>query len=317
MKQSIKGLIFGSLILIFFLACSQEPIFWAINKEIKLEKPNVQGQIYSIVKLKGSLYIANGGIYEKSLKTVRAWNAIGTPDKNRVIQLASDANSLYARTADAGKNQAVYVLTHGSWQKIAGLENADIIFDNGVIGDAATTTNRTAYVRIGGQVKQLDGTTAPATTINTNGAGANTQSAAYISSTTYFSDSKAFVAGNGKLYEGKGDTIHVGTDDTRNSSGTNVGGTLCYAYFENEKKLFVGTMAGIKEVSLDSSGNPTGVSGARANGQSNLNQYRIKTIASFGAIDNYAVYAGAMKPTNSRTNNLWAYYPSRGTWNYE
>ena len=47
-----------------FSGC-QDPIFWNIRQEVKLEEATIYGDIFSIVRFKDKLFIANGNIYSK------------------------------------------------------------------------------------------------------------------------------------------------------------------------------------------------------------------------------------------------------------
>ncbi len=323
MKQRI---LLTLLLFIFFASCSQEPIFYDISREIKLEEPNVLGNVNSIVKLKDHLYTQNGNIYKKGLKEQRAWNEISNP--GRTVALASDANHLYALVAgqvdDDGEvhSYQLYVLIDGlgSWKTVAGASSSSIVlFDNGVVGDSTTTSGRRAYIRIAEEVKQLSGDTLGATT-TANGAGKETVAAAALGGTDYFSNTRSFCSdGINTLYSIRDDKVSTSPsnlDDSWTDSDVSISDATIMVYALD--KLYVGTSIGIEQVQLKAEGDvPDTKSNLPSNAEATTGELIITTLAFFQSVDDNTIYAGAIEQLGTKYNALWAYYPSRGNWNFE
>ena len=302
---------------IILASCSQLPIFWAIEQEIKLAEPAIRGNVYSVVRCGNYLYAANGNVYKKPLKSVRGWEKISAPP-NGAEYLASSNTHVYALSAHENNCQ-VYAFDGNTWQEVSGTSgkaNEVVIFDNGVIGSAG----RNAYVRVGGNVYKLL-PTGKSTTAEppTNGAGANTKAAAAGSSGDYFSDNRAFCSGAGKLYSAEGKTIKWGTTnaDLTNTSVQTSEIITCLVCDAPNSRLIAGTKKGLEEIKLDGSNKPISAGILESNAEAAFGESEIFCVASFDNADDNAIYAGTGRASASKHNALWAYYPLRGNWNYE
>ncbi len=318
------------LLIVLWTSCSQAPIFYDIAREIKLADANVPGDVYSIVKLGNTLYTQNSKIFSKGLKDERGWSSSSSPS-GRVIKLASDDEYLYALTAeqtnndDSGKEFEYKLWSSlnaaGDWKTIEtkelSVDDEDditgiVLFDNGV----NEASGRKAYFRKGGIVYNLtSGVKGDAVTATS--ASASTVAAAKGSSGDYFSDSLAFCANGSKLYEVKDGVLKLSTNGTDWSDPLAIGTVNALTFGDGE--LYAATDSGIKIVSLDASGILTSVSSFGSNASLVFDDSKIISIATFGAADDNAIYAGAISATSSKNNAhaLWGYYPSRGNWNYE
>ena len=313
---------------IILASCSQLPIFWAIEQEIKLAEPAIKGNVYSVVRCGNYLYAANGNIYRKPLKSKRGWEKISKPEGNAVYLASSNSfidTHVYALSAK-GETVQVYVLDGNTWEKVSGTSGkADevVIFDNGDIRD-----ERYAYVRVKGKVFKLKGTnlvlsdnTTPVSgsSITTNGAGPKTVAAARRGSDDYFSDTRAFCSGAGKLYSADGKTVKWGTTDTdlTNTSVQTSEIITCLVFDVANSRLIAGTKKGLEEIKFDGSKKPISAGILESNAEAAFGESEIFCVASFDNDDNNAIYTGTGKASASKRNALWAYYPSRGTWNYE
>lgn len=307
---------------IILASCSQQPIFWAIEQEIKLAEPSIKGNVCSVVRCGNDLYAANGNVYKKPLKSVRGWKKISAPPNGAEYLASSDSlpdTHIYAMSAHKNDCQ-VYVLDGTTWKEVSGARGkADevAIFDNGVNG-----TGRNAYVRVNGKVFKLNGAdpvSALGSDITINGAGANTKAAAAGSSGDYFSDKRAFCSGAGRLYSADGKTVKWGTTnaDLTNTSVQTSEIITCLVCDAPNSRLIAGTKKGLEEIKLDGSNKPisTGILGSNA--EAAFGESEIFCVASFDNADDNAIYAGTGKASASKHNALWGYYPSRGNWNYE
>lgn len=321
MHKRIYGLFVLSAAIIL-ASCSQQPIFWAIEREIELEEPAIRGNVYSVVRCDNDLYAANGNVYKKPLKSVRGWKKISAPP-NGAEYLASSSTHVYALGAH-GNDCQVYVLDGTTWKEVSGAsgkaEDKDetkkiVIFDNGVSG-----AGRLAYVRVGGKVFLLGAASLSTEKTGTHGAGPKTVAAAAGSSDDYFSDKRAFCSGAGKLYSADGKTVKWGTTDTdlTNTSVQTSENITClvHVFDGTNEYLIAGTKKGLEQIILEG-GVPKSAGILGSNAEAAFGESEIFCVAFFPDGSNYAIYAGTGKASASKRNALWAYYPSRGTWNYE
>ena len=84
----------------FFVGCSQEPIFYAIEQEIKLsENRKLAGNVYSIIEINGTVYACNGAVYRKENRTeANGWQDVslamtGGTVPGKVVRLAPGYSS--------------------------------------------------------------------------------------------------------------------------------------------------------------------------------------------------------------------------------
>ncbi|WP_428770187.1 hypothetical protein V1L52_12825 [Treponema sp. HNW] len=325
--KKIYAFVSAALLGLLIISCSQEPIFWAIDQEIKLTDPSIKGNVYSVVRSGSFLYTANGNIYKKPVKTERGWEKISKPAGNAVYLAASNSH-IYALSA-GGETVQVYALnvTGGEWQPVPGTSGkADeiVLFDNKL----TSASDSAAYVRVGGKVYKLNGPApvSPLSEITTNGAGNKTLAAAYIDGSEsgstagdYFSDTRTFCSDGARLYSADGKTIKKGTtnSDLTNTSVSTSETVTCLVYDEKENRLIAGTKKGLEEIKLNGSGVPQKAGLLGANAEAAFGESEIFSVACFGGEDNNAIYAGAGRTASSKNNALWGYYPSRGNWNYE
>ena len=237
----ISALYGASLFAIAFMfslfSCSHEPIFWAIDREIKLREADVKGNVYSIILHRNHLYAANGQIYAKSLNSEGGWTTFPQPDAY-ISTLASGSDGtnayLYALAMQRDEQQ-VWVLGTSGWQKIEGASSDSLLgskaialFDNG--GNAAGTN---AYIRVNGKVYKLNGinpVSSLGANITNNGASDKTVACAHLGGNDWFSDTVSICSTNGipaaKLYKASGKTISYSTDGTNYTSSVSTGETI-------------------------------------------------------------------------------------------
>ena len=320
MHKRMYGL-FALSAAIILASCSQLPIFWAIEQEIKLAEPAIKGNVYSVVRCGNYLYAANGNVYKKPLKSERGWIEFPKPEEGRTTHLASDGTNLYAlnaQTSSGTTNYQVWVspTASGSWQKISGASGSDVvIFDNGDVN---------AYVRVGGNVHILT-IGGLGSTVTTNGANAKTIAAVRFGSDDYFWNTRAFCKNGTNLYSAEGKTIkhsttfaNLATASANTSVQTSENITcLIYVFDGTNERLIAGTKKGLEEIILDGSGVPKSAGILGSNAEAAFGESEIFCVVFFNVADNNAIYAGTGRASASKHNALWAYYPSRGNWNYE
>lgn len=110
-------------------ACSNDPIFSAIENEVKLKDPSLLGTVSSMEAYGGDLYAANGYIYRR-VAGAGEWHKIAFPEgAGRCAKLASDGTNLYGffTLNDWTAFHSVQRYQDGSWSVVTGLDDVDEI----------------------------------------------------------------------------------------------------------------------------------------------------------------------------------------------
>ncbi len=312
---------------IILASCSQQPIFWAIEREIELEEPAIRGNVYSVVRCGDYLYAANGNVYRKHRTSERGWEKISAPPNGAEYLASSDSlpdTHIYAMSAHKNDCQ-VYVLDGTTWKEVSGARGkADevAIFDNGVNG-----TGRNAYVRVNGNVYKLEGTkevSLLSAESSGHGESAKTLAAVQVGSDDYFWNTRAFCKDGTNLYSADGKIIKHSTTFANlaaASANTSVQTSeiiTCLIHVQDgtNEYLIAGTKKGLEQIVL-SGGIPQSAGILGSNAEAAFGESEIFCVAFFRDGPNYAIYTGTGKASASKHNALWAYYPSRGNWNYE
>lgn len=301
-----------------FLGCSQEPIFYAIDKEVKLEEAVVTGNVYDITEINGKLYAANGKIFSKNKSEIRGWSGVSKPS-GIVISLAtaqsSGKNYLYAVSTNADNNKTLYGQEiDGPWTDISATGTVITVVGN----NAPTDANKKAYVVTTSGVFELTDLTASGTAVSGNGASAATLKAAYTTTATYFSDTKAFTSnGADTLYKSTASgVISYGTDNTNWTavSVSNSGSPTDMCYDSVSNSLLLGKGDGF-QVSLSSNVPVSSASVPGSNASATVGSYQVISVFA----SNGYFYAGAIASSQSKNNGLWGYYGSNrnNEWNRE
>jgi len=136
MKLHIKPVVLGTLlsllVLTLFTACSNTALFASIEKEVKLNDPTVRGIVTSLEVVKGTIYIANGNLYQRAGGD-GTWNMMPFPsdDTKRCSEVASDGTNLYARftTSDQAVTQSIQMYNPSSkdWTIVTGVDGVVLI----------------------------------------------------------------------------------------------------------------------------------------------------------------------------------------------
>jgi hypothetical protein len=315
-KNTIRAIL--SLSFLLFASCKIEPIFYAIEKEVPLEKAVIKGNLYAMTEFDKKLYAASGSLYVKDINEERGWKAVSAPP-GFIIRVASDNTNLYVLT----KDKKLYTKTKTSgWGKISDISPIEL-FDN----KAASSTNKTAYVTTS---KGLFSLAASDTGVKTNVArsdeetsnGASKYSKAAVhhgTTNTVFSNTVLIASGKNAVYTMDGNKIKYGNtiEDSKVKFSTvsdiEVSGAQSMAVYNDS--LLIGTTSGIVLVNLDATtGEPTGKGFMLGeNIESSIAMLEIKTLYAF----ENAVYAFAVDKTTSKKTNTWGYYTSRPNWNVE
>jgi hypothetical protein len=295
-KNTIRAILSFSFLL--FAACKIEPIFYAIEKEVPLEKAVIKGNLYAMTEFDIKLYAASGSLYVKNINEERGWKAISGPS-GFIIRVASDESNLYVLTED----KKLYTKTATSeWKEITGISPIEL-FDN-----KASEANKTAYVTTSEGLYSLN----DKNTSKISGGDKSSKAAVYDGSSTVFSKTVLIAKGDKGVYTMDGNKIKYGND----TSSIEVSGAQSMTVYDDGSKesLLIGTTSGIVLVNLDDEGKPTAKRTMFGeNIESSIALLEIKTLYSFGD----AIYAFAVDKTTSKKTNTWGYYTSRPNWNVE
>ncbi|MGP1415238.1 MAG: hypothetical protein ACTTJ6_04785 [Treponema sp.] len=132
MKNKIyKYFFLLSVFSLFNFSCKNEPIFAAIEEEVKLKKQSIQGLVLGIIQIGNTVYSANPkNVFKKEVGDRGEWSAIASPG-GMCTSLASDGTKLYATFLGYG----AYVYSSNTWQKLDSTEEiVQIVSGQSIIG---------------------------------------------------------------------------------------------------------------------------------------------------------------------------------------
>ena len=358
MKKILKTLVL-SLLFIPFIAGCKAPVFYEIMRDVAPEEATVNGVITSITRYKSGTeeklvtFSSDGLIWKDAKGTSHGqWSCF--PDSNqlsgKIIKTAADDSNLYVVTitfhedVEKGLNlpdaATLWCYNNGSWGKVENTPKLNPGNFNIFCTNDVDNNNRSAYLRIGDKVYELNGTNFPAsekTTGNYNSvvSGGN--------SGDIFFESTASVKNGNHIYWGEGSKLYY-SNDTSNpkaegkktlalDAGTDIS---CLAVTSDSILIGRGDFSnsliskgGIAKTSLDSDGKPgNSLESFSTNATSQLaSVYQIYTLLVANPEQTEleaSIYASmGFKGSGSSTSvsydniGLWSYYPARGNWNRE
>ncbi|MGN0739314.1 MAG: hypothetical protein ACI4LX_03995 [Treponema sp.] len=323
---------------VIFSGC-QDPIFWNIRQEVKLEEATIYGDIFSIVRFKDKLFIANGNIYskDKNANSHGQWSKMNGPT-GHVLTVAADENNIYALSITSRKNDSegemelesrkLYYSTDGnSWKEVSGitLSNTKTDVVKLLCTNSPQNAHRYAYIRNKDNVYKLNGAAADTTAVS--GAG-SALSCVYTGTVRFFTaeaactDETESTAPTAIYYSSGSDLKRINADGSSEKTVVNGIRSTIYGIAVMKDSVLVTTAGGTALVARDS-----GTEIQFANLQSTLSTlYESRSCLavdpSLNAHD-CAVYAGlSVYDTGSNSalfthEGLWSYYPARGKWNIE
>lgn len=126
--QKNRALCLASLLLTLtlFAGCTKDPIFSAIEEEVKLKDPTMTGTVTSFEVVNHDLYATNGYIYKRTNGT-GSWIKLAFPSESvRCSEIASDGTWLYARFVEVSDwtnfdSVQRYDTSTGVWTPVSGL----------------------------------------------------------------------------------------------------------------------------------------------------------------------------------------------------
>lgn len=322
-----------------FSGC-QDPIFWNIRQEVKLEEATIYGDIFSIVRFKDKLFIANGNIYskDKNANSHGQWSKMNGP-AGHVLTVAADSSYVYALSVTSRKNDSegemeldsrkLYYSSDGnSWKEVSGItlssSKSDVV--KLLCTNSPKNANRCAYIRNKNNVYELNGSSASSSA--ESGAG-SALSCVYANDGVKFYNAEAACTDETEssdasaiYYSSGSDLKRVNADGSSEKTVVNGIRSTVYGIAVMKDSVLVTTAGGTALVARDS-----GTEIQFANLQSTLSTlYESRACLAVdpgvNALD-AAVYAGlCVKGTGSNSalfthEGLWSYYPARGKWNIE
>ncbi|MGP1490572.1 MAG: hypothetical protein ACTTI6_05870 [Treponema sp.] len=131
-------------------ACTNPPIFAAIEQEVKLKNASIKSFVYKMVRLENTLFAANGALFKKELGDIRKWEPIReVDDYGRCIGLAEDDANLYGLFGDNGSFKVYKADKNGAnWPAVPCMDSADFLAGTKIVF-AADTGSKKMYVLSG------------------------------------------------------------------------------------------------------------------------------------------------------------------------
>lgn len=321
-----------------FSGC-QDPIFWNIRQEVKLEEATIYGDIFSIVRFKDKLFIANGNIYskDKNANSHGQWSKMNGP-AGHVLTVAADSSYVYALSVTSRKNDSegemelesrkLYYSSDGnSWKEVSGitLSNSKSDVVKLLCTNSPKVAHRYAYIRNKNNVYELNGSSASSSA--ESGAG-SALSCVYNDGVKFYNaeaactDETESSDASAIYYSSGSDLKRVKISDSSETTVVNGIRSTVYGIAVMKDSVLVTTAGGTALVARDS-----GTEIQFANLQSTLSTlYESRACLAVdpgvNALD-AAVYAGlCIKGTGSNSalfthEGLWSYYANRGKWNIE
>lgn len=356
MKKILKTLTL-SLIFIPFIAGCKAPVFYEIMRDVAPEEATVNGVITSITRYKSDTeklvtFSSDGLIWKDANGTAHGqWSCF--PNSNqlsgKIIKTAADKSNLYVVTitfhedVEKGLNlpdaATLWCYAEESWNKVENTPellpgNFNIFCTNDVEKD-----NRSAYLRIGDKVYELNGKKFPTsekTTGNYNSvvSGGN--------SSDIFFESTASVKNEKYIYWGEGSKLYYSNNTSNPKAEKNKklaldAGTDISCLAVTSDSILIGrgdfsnsliSKGGIAKTSLTNGVPGNSLESFSTNATSQLaSVYQIYTLLVANPDQpelNASIYASmGFKGSGSSTSvsydniGLWSYYPARGNWNRE
>jgi len=330
---------------VFLVSCKNQPIFYAIEQEVKLKDFSVKSSIVGFARIGSDIYTANGeAVYTKKSNSTGKWTSIGSPG-NLIQGIATDGMNLFG----VGANGTVkFRTTGGSWTSVPGSENIKMVFGDSIVFGTGVEAGESAVYKITGtsvsKIKALkkDEKNAENTEILTGAAG------------NYFATTEGLFLQDGTAVTGtpiKGKIISASKGKNANSifvltdkavlyyfngsgwSEKKVEKTTPFSifYFAGRNTVLIGCKQGYTEIQLTETNSLTdakelnpGTKGSTtppeclSQYQSVTGSYTISPVFAVGNAETYSLFVGAAAASTERNTGLWAFYSAHTKeWNRE
>lgn len=356
MKKILKTLAL-SLLFIPFIAGCKAPVFYEIMRDVAPEEATVNGVITSITRYTSGTeeklvtFSSDGLIWKDANGTAHGqWSCF--PDSNqlsgKIIKTAADDSNLYVVTitfhedVENGLNlpdpATLWCYNNGSWSEVSTPEllpgNFNIFCTNDV-----DNSKRSAYLRIGDKVYQLNGNDFPETENVTTTGNYNSAVSGGNSSAIFF-ESTASVKNENYIYWGEGSKLYYSNNTSKPKENKELAldaGTDISCLAVTSDSILIGrgdfsnsliSKGGIAKTSLTNGVPGNSLESFSTNATSQLaSVYQIYTLLVANPEQTEleaSIYASmGFKGSGSSTSvsydniGLWSYYPARGNWNRE
>ena len=301
------SLLILALILVF-VSCQQDHIFYDISQEIQLNKPSIGGKVVSIKKAENYLYAINGMLNYKSLDAKR-WSKVETPaGKISSVAVGNDkiyiliGNTVYFAALDTN-DKILY-----PWKNVPNKE-VSRLFDNQAKGVFCVTEGK--LYEMNNDSTDLTPVENPTLVGVTSEAGV--VAGLKVGENDYFFGTTACAVSGSNFYYASGAEIKYGNGpDPSNTVSTNFSATSMTIFNNN---LYVGTNSGAFVASI--AGSPTSLdfSYLSGNAESAFGDREILGIWNFDGKDNF--FVSVTSASSSLYDALWGYDSSLNKWNLE
>ena len=306
--KKLYPLLCSILILTAVFSCKNEPIFYAIEKEIALEKPVVLGNVLSMTQTEDKLYAAAGKLYSKNSADIRGWSEDIKPE-GFVIRTASDSSFLYSLTSDKVLYSSV-LSTELVWTKID--DSVVELFDN----NALDSGNKRAFYTKADAIYEISGGNT-GTAVSSGGASFASVTSEYINGQTYFSSSILFTSDRSSyLYRISENGIEYSTNNTGWASlSIPVKEPKSLEFYKrgDSEYLLIGTKTGVITAILNTPTSAALTTIPGDNADSCFGKSEVPFIFTFSN----NIYVFSLKPDTTKDTKFWGYYPERNNWNLE
>lgn len=324
------------LIAFFLVSCDNDPILAAIEQEVKLKDPSVQGTVSNMVIVGQNIYTTNGNIYRR-LNGAGEWIKIDSPSF-RCSQIATDGVNLYGLFQNSDYQFASISMYDGtSWITIDDITDVEKIGSgNGNIyafNESDSLWN--AYTITGTTSNAITNWTGSALPVGSAGNYFATSDTVYTSNGTNLSyagdeiktlttvDSFLFVVDSGSIYRYDGSVWTTWDHDVSKPTGI--------TYLSDKNILLISGAKGFGEVTLNelfemtdnisagSSSLSSIATSAKDQYKNSVGKWNVSSITAVSSPvpdgDAYVIYASIVDPTY---DGLWAYYSNtQKEWNRE
>ena len=337
MKNTIyKYILTLSIFSLFNFSCKNEPIFAAIEEEVKLKKQSIQGLVLGIIKIGNTVYSANPkNVFSKNVGDTGEWSSISLPG-GMCTSLATNGTKLYATFLGYG----AYLYDNDSWQKLTSPEEiVQIVSGSSIIGvnekNEVFKLSGTSFTKLlnggnaiklekeglkgGGGLYFADKSSIYSSTTNSKIPLSNVQNIKDICEGN--NPNEVFILTNSTLFHYDGSTL--------TSIKHQVLSVWCMNYSKDKGLILIGGSQGYKEVKVAGStlvgakvispGSDSSTTPSSCYNQYNnsVGKWLTRPIALITTPRGYAIYAG-VGGGDPKYTGLWGFYnPGQLEWNRE
>lgn len=331
---NIKKTLLILFVLSLLFSCKYQPIFSAIEQEVKLKDFSVKGSIVGFAETSTAIYTANfSSVYKKSKPLSGNWVSIGSPGGG-VMGIASDGTNIFAVGTEGG----VKYYKNG-WQSVNDGKNIKMIFGDKTIFGVDSESSPSKVYKI---------TTTSVSPINSKqfnkeeyfiGAGGD-----------YFATSEGLFKNDGNKADGcpssvtavtragdtgvfalSGSTVYYYDGNNLKSLNISKSGKSIF-YLKEKTTLLVGCDKGYIEVKLDgnttidlakakeiSPGSSESITDNPEQYVASIGSYTVdKIFAVYESHDKYSIFVGVAAGATQRNTGVWSYYSfDRNEWNHD